>query len=306
MDANGRPVHAITGAFGYCGRHIAALLLEDGLPVRNLTGHPNRPVPFAGVETRPLAFDDPPSLRAALDGVDTLYNTYWVRFEHGDVTFCRAVRNSVLLFGTAAEAGVRRVVHVSITNPDPLSPLPYFRGKAVVETALKRSGLSYAIIRPALFFGGDDVLVNNIAWLLRRFPVFAVAGDGQYLVQPIHVEDFARLAVDLGGGRDRVVVDAVGPEILSFEYLVRLIAAAVGSRARLVHLPSWIVLLLARVFGYVLRDVLLTRDEITGLSDDLLVSGEPPTGTRAFSEWVTGNADDLGRRYASELARHYR
>jgi len=280
--------------------------LDCGHAVRNLTGHPDRPNPIAGVETRLLDFEDPDGLRSGLEGVDTLFNTYWIRFEHGAATFDRAVKNSVLLFGMAAEAGVRRIVHVSITNPDASSPLPYFRGKAVVEKALKRSGVSHAILRPALFFGGRDVLVNNIAWLLRRFPIFAIAGTGEYRVQPIHVEDFAGLAVELGNGRDDVVVDAVGPEIRRFDEIVHLVAAAVGSQVRIVHLPPRLVLALGRVMAVFLRDVLLTRDEMSGLSSELLVSTRPPTGTTAFGRWIVDHADDLGHRYASELARHYR
>jgi NADH dehydrogenase len=282
------------------------MLLDDGCAVRNLTGHPDRPTQYPGVETRTLAFDDLPVLRAALDGVDTLFNTYWVRFEHGATTFDRAVRNSVMLFGVAAEAGVRRIVHTSITNPDPASPLPYFRGKAVVECALQKSGVRHAILRPALFFGGRDVLINNIAWLLRRFPIFTIAGRGEYRVQPIHVDDFARLAVDLGRGRDNVVVDAVGPEVLGFGEVVRRIADAVGSRARIVSLPPRIVLVLGRILSVFLRDVLLTRDEVKGLSAELLVSDQPANGSTRLSSWLGDAGAGLGHSYASELARHFR
>src|SRR5512138_3082959 len=194
-------VHAVTGAFGYSGRHLAALLLARGARVRNLTGHPGRPDPFGGaVEVAPLPFDDPAALRRALDGVAVLYNTYWVRFAHGDATHARAVANSRALFRAAADAGVARIVHVSITNPSPDSRLPYFSGKAEVERTLAETGIPHTILRPAVFFGGRDVLVNNVAWLLRRFPVFGIP-RGAYGLRPIHVEDFARLAVDRGAGQ---------------------------------------------------------------------------------------------------------
>src|SRR5512142_3244042 len=131
-------VHAITGAFGYSGRHVAALLLEQGARVRTLTGHPDRPDPFGGrVEVAPLAFDDPAALRRALHGVAVLYNTYWIRFSHRDATHARAVANSRALFRAARDAGVGRIVHVSITNPSAESRLPYFSGKAEVERALR-------------------------------------------------------------------------------------------------------------------------------------------------------------------------
>ena len=301
-----RSVHAVTGAFGYSGMHVARLLLGRGERVRSLTGHPDRPDPFAGrVEVVPFRFEEPAAMRAALKDVRVLYNTYWTRFDHGASTFVRAVANSRALFRAAADAGVERVVHVSITNPSPDSPLPYFRGKADTEAALRETGLPYAILRPAVFFGGRDVLVNNIAWLLRRLPVFGVAAGG-YRLQPIHVEDFALLAVAHGEGRSDVVVDAVGPEALGFDELVRHVRRAVGSRAVVVPVPRSLLLAAARLVGALVRDVVLTRDEVAGLTANLLVSKGPPTGSTRFTEWLVGNAERVGVEWASELGRHYR
>jgi NADH dehydrogenase len=299
-------VHAVTGAFGYSGRHVAERLLARGARVRTLTGHPDRPDPFGGrVEVARLAFDDPPSLRRALEGVSVLYNTYWVRFARGDATHARAVANSRALFRAAADAGVGRIVHVSITNPSPESRLPYFSGKAEVERALVDTGIPHTVVRPAVFFGGRDVLVNNIAWLLRRSPLFGIP-RGRYGLRPIHVEDFARLAVERGHAQGSDVVDAVGPETLGYEELVRMIARAVGSRAAIVPMPRWAILLASRVIGRALGDVPLTADEVDGLAADLLVTRGPPTGETRFSAWLEANADGLGRAWANELARHYR
>ncbi len=299
-------VHAVTGAFGYSGRHIAARLLAAGARVRSLTGHPDRPDPFGGrVEVRRLAFEDQGRLRDELRDVQVLVNTYWVRFDHGASTFARAVEHSRRLFQAAAEAGVERVVHVSITNPSPDSPLPYFRGKALVEAALRDSGLSHAILRPAVFFGGRDVLVNNIAWLLRRLPIFGVA-PGAYGLQPIHVDDFARLVVAQAASRERVTTDAVGPEALGFRELVEVVRSAVGARALLLPVPAPALLLASALLRPLVRDVVLTPDEVRGLRAGLLVSREAPLGTTRFSAWVRENGGALGREWASELGRHYR
>jgi NADH dehydrogenase len=300
-----RHLHAITGAFGYSGRAIAERLLARGLPVRNLTGHPGRPDPFAGrIETRPLPFGDPAALRHALEGVQVLYNPWWVRFAHGDRTHARAVAASRALIAAACDAGVERVVHVSITRPSLDSPLPYFAGKARVEEALRESGLSHAILRPAVFFGGRDVLLNNIAWLLRRLPVFGlVAGD--YGLRPIHVEDFAALAVAEGERRVDVVRDAVGPDAFTFEELVRRIARAVGARARVVRVRPWLLAAASVVTGRIVRDVPLTRDEIAGLTAGLLESPGPATGEIRLGEWLDAHGAELGREWASELSRHF-
>ena len=297
----------VTGAFGYTGRYITRRLLAMGRRVKTLTGHPDRPNPFGDrVSVAPFHFDDPAALARSLEGATTLYNTYWVRFSHGRVTFEQAVENTKRLIRAAEEAGVRRLVHISITNPSPQSPLPYFRGKGLLEQAIVQSGLSYAIIRPTVIFGAEDILINNIAWLLRRFPVFVIPGTGDYRLQPIFVEDVARIAVEAGQGRENVIVDAVGPDIFTFDQLVRLIAEKVHSRARIVHLrPAW-ALFLSRLIGYLVNDVVLTEDEVRGLMANLLISEHPPTGSTRLSDWLDENADRVGTRYASELSRHYR
>lgn len=300
-----RHVHTITGAFGYSGQSIARLLLDRGETVRNLTGHPGRRDPFAGrVETRALAFDDAATLRAALAGTTVLYNTWWVRFAHGDRSHERAVAASRALIEAARDVGVERVVHVSITRPSLDSPLPYFSGKARVEEALRGSGLSHAILRPAVFFGGRDVLLNNIAWLLRRLPIFGLVA-GSYGLRPIHVDDFASLAVAEGARREDVVRDAVGPDAFTFEALVRHIAKAVGSRARIVEVSPGVLRAASVVTGWLVRDVPLTRDEIDGLTTGLLESPGPATGEVRLGEWLDAHGPELGREWASELGRHF-
>ena len=253
-----------------------------------------------------LSFDEPDNLRRELEGADTLFNTYWIRFARGDVTFESAVENSRVLVRAAKDASVRKIVHVSITRASSNSPLPYFRGKGLVEEAIVASGLSYAIVRPTLIFGMEDVLLNNIAWSLRRIPAFPIFGSGKYLVQPVYVKDVARLSVDLAQRTDNAVIDAVGPGTYTFKQLVRLVARAVNSRARLVHVPPYLGHYVARIVGLFVGDVVLTRDEVVGLSDGLLVSDEEPTGATRLEGWLADNADSLGASYTSELERHYR
>jgi uncharacterized protein YbjT (DUF2867 family) len=301
-----RPLHAVTGAFGYSGRAISRRLLARGDRVRSLTGHPDRADPFGGaVETVLLDLDEPEAIRRALAGVDVLFNTYWVRFPHGRTTHELAVERSARLFAAARDAGVRRVVHTSITNPSADSPLSYFRGKAAVEAALAASGLSHAVLRPAVFFGERDVLINNIAWSARRLPVFGIP-RGDYGIQPIHVDDFAKLAVEQADATGDVVLDAVGPEAPRYRDLVATIARAVGARPRIVAMPRAIVHAGAFVLGRVVHDVVLTRQKIDGLGENLLVSRGPPTGTTRLSEWLATEASTLGLEWASELGRHYR
>jgi NADH dehydrogenase len=306
MMSPARQLDAVTGAFSYSGAVIARDLLAAGHQVRTLTGHPERAPAGTPIHAYPLDFTDPAGLERALGGVHTLYNNYWVRFGRGPVSHQVAVANSRVLFDAAARAGVRRIVHVSITHASPDSPYPYFRGKAQVERHLAEAGIPAAIARPAVLFGGNGVLVNNIAWLLRRLPVFAIGGDGSYRVRAIHVEDLARLCVELGAREDSVIVDAVGPQSPTFRELVLAIRDAIGSHARLVPVPGRLIPPMATALGLVLRDVLLTAEEYQAMGDGLADSGAPATGRIAFTDWVAEHGAELGRRYLNELDLHFR
>jgi NADH dehydrogenase len=306
MMASDAQIDAVTGAFSYSGAAIARELLAAGHRVRTLTGHPGRAPADSGIDVRPLDFADADGLRRSLHGVHTLYNTYWVRFARGRVDHPTAVANSRILFDAAARAGVKRIVHVSITHASPGSPYPYFRGKAQVEQHLADAGISHAIARPAILFGRNGVLVNNIAWLLRRLPVFAIGGRGEYRVRAIHVDDLARLCVRLGAPGDNVRLDAVGPQSLTFREMVTVIRAAVGSRSLVIPVPGSLVPPLSAALGLLLRDVLLTREEYQAMAEGLADSDAPSTGEIAFTDWVARHGADLGRSYANELDLHFR
>ena len=288
-------VHVVTGAFGYSGRYIARRLMGAGVLVRTLTSAPQRANPFgAGVEAHPYSFGDPARLVDALRGASVLYNTYWIRFNHAKFKQADAVENTLALFDAAREAGVRRVVHVSITNPSEDSPL---------ERALVESGLPHAILRPTVLFGDEDMLMNNIAWILRRFPVFGVFGDGEYRLQPMFVDDLAELAVREGGGTQDRTIDAVGPETFTYRELVRRIGDIIGRPRPVVSVPPAVGHLVGVVMGKLLGDVVVTRAEIAGLMGNLLCTDSTPAGRTRLTDWARAHADTLGVRYAGELAR---
>jgi len=302
----GSDFDVVTGAFSYSGAAIAREVQASGRRVRTLTGHPGRAPAGTPIEVRPLDFADPAGLTESLRGARTLYNTYWVRFARGEVDHPAAVTRSRALFLAAAEAGVRRIVHVSITNPDADSPYPYFRGKAAVEQALRDLGVSHAVLRPAVLFGGSGVLINNIAWLLRHLPVFAVGGTGAYRLRPVHIDDLARLAVRAGESQATEVIDAVGPERPTFDELVHTIRNLTGSRSLVIHVPGPLVQAAAKALGVALRDTLLTDDEYRGMADGLADTDGPATGETGLTQWMADHKDSLGRFYASELTRHFR
>ncbi len=306
-NLNDQPLDAVTGAFGYTGKYITRRLLALGHRIRTLTGHPERPNPFGDqVAVVPFHFDNRPELAKNLQGVTTLYNTYWIRFNYGQLTYDKAVENTKVLVTAAREAGVGRVVHVSIAKPSADSHLPYYQGKGILENFLKESGLSYAIVRPTVIYGDEDILINNIAWFLRKLHLFGYPGWGQYQMQPIFVEDMADLVVKVGQQTDNLTIDAVGPEIYTFKELAYLIKNKIGCRALIFPVPPRCALWFVRVIGLFVGDVILTPEEIAGLMANLLVTDSPATGPTRLSDWLSQHAGQVGARYASELQRHYR
>jgi uncharacterized protein YbjT (DUF2867 family) len=297
----------VTGAFSFTGQFIARRLIEQGRRVRTLTNHPQRPgARDVDAEVAPLQFTDRAALVESLRGADVFYNTYWVRFRHGGIGFGDAVENTRILMSAAVEAGVGKVVHISVSNPSLDSHLDYYAGKARTEEIVRESGLPWAVVRPTLIFGPGDILINNIAWLLRNMPVFVIPKLGRYRVQPVAGEDVAEIATWAAGQAENVVVDAAGPEIISYAELVGSVAIAVRRRPRFLHLPPALTLLAGDLVGLFVRDVMLTRQELEGLMDELLVSHEEPRGTQRVDDWLLKSAGSLGKHYASELNRHFR
>ena len=296
---------AVTGAFGFSGKYIAQRLLALGHEVITLTNSPQRTNPFGGsIKAFPYNFSEPHELEKSLRGIDVLINTYWVRFDNPpQFTFAQALANSKALFDAAKRAGIGRVVHISITNPDRKSRLPYFHGKAELEHYLNQTGISYAILRPAVLFGKEDILINNIAWALRRLPMFGIYGGGQYRLQPIYVDDFAAAAVNRITGPAKETIDAIGPETYSYREMVEMIAREIGSPALIVSMPPMLAYNAVRVLGWIVEDVINTRDEVKGLMQEKLYVRSPPLGTTKLSDWVRASSEDIGRRYASELQR---
>lgn len=298
---------AVTGSFSYTGKYITQRLLARGDEVITLTGHPDNPDPFDGqVKAYPFNFENPEKLTKTLEGVDILFNTYWVRFSHGDNTHNLAVNNTKTLIHAAERAGVKRIVHTSISNPSLESDLPYFSGKAELEKTIMQSSLEYAILRPTVLFGDEDILVNNIAWLLRHFPVFGLLGDGRYSLQPIFVEDYADLAIEMAMRDENIITDAVGPDIFTFEEMVKVVATEIGRPARLMKMPPKLALWASQIIGLFVGDVVLTQDEVDGLMRGLLVSQNNPLGKTHLVDWLREKKNSVGMKYASELKKHYR
>ena len=295
---------AVTGAFGYSGKYITKRLLSLGYHVRTLTNSKNKPNPFGEqIDVYPLNFHNESALRHSLSSVDVLINTYWVRFNHKKFNHHDAVQNTKVLFNTAKAAGVKRIIHVSITNPSIASNLEYFHGKAELEDYLKKMEMGYAIIRPAVIFGKEDILINNIAWIIRKLPVFGVFGKGDYKLQPIYVDDMAELIVNQITQSQDVTINAIGPETFTYKELVSEIMRIIDVKKKIIHVDPFIGYLVGRLLSFFKNDVTITRAEIKGLMSDLLFVNDSPIGKTKLSEWAMENKNGLGKEYANELSR---
>ncbi len=299
-----KDIHAVTGAFGYSGKYIAQRLLDKRLPVITLTNSIHRENPFGeNIKAYPFNFNAPEKLVQALSNVAVLYNTYWVRFNYKLFAHADAVKNTIALFDAAKAAGVKRLIHISITNPSEDSHLEYFSGKAKLEKYLQESGISYAILRPTVLFGKEDILINNIAWILRKLPVFAVFGDGQYKLQPIYVDDLAKIAVEQGEKAENVIINAIGPETFTYKGLVEIIGERLGIKRPILTMSPTLGYIIGMIIGKLVSDVTITREEIEGLMEGLLYVNAPPTGITRLTDWIKEHSNTLGRKYTSELAR---
>jgi len=297
----------VTGSFGYIGKYITQELISSGRRVKTITTHPDKPNPFGNdVKAYPYSFDNPGLLISILKGCDTLFNTYWVRFNYGKSSFEKALRNTHILFDSAKKAGIKKIVHISVTNPSESDSLPYYRGKALQEKMLKELGISYCIIRPTLVFGAEDILINNIAWTIRKFPFVPIFGSGDYKVQTIFVEDLASIAIECAEKNTSETLDAIGPETFAYEEMLRIMASALNRDVKFFHIWPNVGILLGKIIGFFVNDVLLTKDELRGLMANKLTSQQTPNGKTKFTEWLKANKETIGDRYTSELDRHFR
>ncbi len=295
---------AVTGAFGYSGKYVAKILLKKNIKVMTLTNSMHKNNPFGGkIEVKPLDFKNQLNLEKSLIGTNTLINTYWVRFNHKKFNHNKAVENSKILFNSAKNAGVNKIVHVSITNPNIKSELEYFKGKAELENYLKNIKIKHSIVRPAVLFGGKDILINNIAWMIRKLPVMGVFGKGDYKIQPIYVKDFAEILVKESLNSENKIINAIGPESFTYIELIKTIMQIIEIKKPVLKVRPVIAYIVGKIIGKIKNDVTITKPEIRGLMQNLLYVNSAPTGKTKLTDWAKQNKKTIGKKYANELSR---
>jgi len=309
---------AITGANSYTGRYISKILLastDTNFKIRNLTNSPNRKHDLGekAFETMPLAYHDTSQMAKILEGTDVLFNTYWVRYnDYKGITREQSIQNSKNIVDAAKMAGVKKIVYSSHTQTSLDSPLQYIRGKAEVEQYIRESGLEYGFVKPCCIFGDtpdESIVINNISYFMRTFPVFPVSGDASsYHLQPVHVRDLAELMVDCATDPAKTSheVDAVGHKFTVNE-LLTTIKDTLGLRRLIVnHVPIDVCYYGTKPIDLIFNDKFIERDDLLLMSSGITCSLEPPTGKRKLTDFLEKYKDTIGRRYISSNARYYK
>jgi uncharacterized protein YbjT (DUF2867 family) len=260
-------VVAVTGATGFVGRHLVAVLVRRGHRVRALVRDPKRaavlPAGDVAVVTGSLA--DPAALAALCRGAEGLVHLVGIVVETRRASFAAVhVEGTRRLLAAALAEGVARLVHMSATGarPEPAAT-PYHRTKWEAEELVRGSGLAAVIMRPSIINGPENVPIRTLIRVHHWLPVVPVFGHGGYPTQPIWIDDLAlAFALALERGEIGGTLELGGPAVLSFDEFVRAIGRASGHPRPLVHLPMPLVRLLARLADPMGAAAPITSDQL--------------------------------------------
>ncbi|GAC1455202.1 MAG: complex I NDUFA9 subunit family protein [Candidatus Limnocylindrales bacterium] len=264
---------AITGANGFVGRNILALLLEDS-PAADLRAIVRTPaqaaaeLPSADLDIRVADVTRADTLRGVFDGCDAVIHTVAIPTErHGSFAAVNVAgtRNVV---AEAERAGVRRLVHLSAIGASATSPYPFLQSKGEGEDAVTGSRLGAVVLRPSILFGPGDDFFPRLGFALH-FPVVPVPGHGQARFQPLHVADLAQ-AVRAGLRRDDVlgVHEIGGPDPVTYRELLAETMAGYGKRRPTMDLPVPLMKIAAFGFERLMADPPVTVQQLSLLAVD--------------------------------------
>jgi len=263
---------AITGANGFVGRNVIAILREGPSTdeIRALVRDPDRAraeLPGAGLEVRRANVTDPASLDGAFAGVDVVVHTVAIPTERS-ASFERVnAEGTRTVVREAERAGVRKIVHVSAIGASPESPYPFLRSKGQGQAAVTSSAVPHAVLRPSVLFGPGDDFFPRLRFSLR-FPVVPLPGGGAARFQPLHVQDLARAIVLAARGHLTGVFELGGPVPVTYRDLLAETMRAYRIRRPTVPLPVSLMKPAAFVFEHLMADPPVTVRQLDLLAVD--------------------------------------
>jgi len=257
-----RTMILVAGGTGFIGSAIVRELARRGERVAVLSHRPERArdrFPDLQIEVRAGDARDAASLRAAVDGIATViscmqFPNFPVENPRKGHTFLEVdARGNERLVAAAQAGGVRAYVYLSGAGAAPDAPYHWYRAKWQAEAAIRASGLRFTILRPAWVYGPEDRALNRFVALARRLPVVPVIGTGRQRLQPVFVEDVARVVGDslANPAAANATFEIGGPEVLTMDEVLRTLLAVLGKRRPLVHVPVFLPRLAGALLGLV-------------------------------------------------------
>jgi uncharacterized protein YbjT (DUF2867 family) len=271
---------AITGGTGFVGSHVARELLGAGHSVMLISRHRDSTESgleqeFNGrVEIAKIGIDDPAELAKAFTGCDAVVHCAGINREIGRQTY-----DAVHIAGTRNVidackcAGVPKISITSFLRARPDCGSPYHESKFDAEELVRNSGLEFTVFKPGVIYGRGDHMLDHLSHAFHTFPVFAFVGFEDKPIQPLAVEDFARLvaAAATTDELDGRTIAVTGPEELTLSAAVRRVAEAADKRPLLYFkAPLWFHRILARICEATMKVPLLSIGQVRILSEGIV------------------------------------
>src|SRR4051812_43259387 len=279
-----RRLVTVFGGTGFLGRRIVRQLLDHDLEVRAASRRPERTASMfepnvAGLTLVRADVQNETEVIAALAGSYAVVNCVSLYVERGQDTFdALHVEAAARLSRLVRAAGVDRLAHISGIGADPASPSPYISARGHGEQVVQTAFPSAILIRPAVMFGPDDAFLTTLVRLVRLLPVYPMFGRGETKLQPVYVEDVADAVTRLiasTGATSQPYYELGGPQIFTYEELLRTIARHIGARTRFVPMPFVLWHALAWISEHV-PGAPLTRNQIALMQHDNVASPNCP------------------------------
>jgi NADH dehydrogenase len=272
-------VVTVFGGTGFLGRHVVRRLRANGFAVRIVSRHPDRAdTRDPKIQSIRADIRNPLSIEAALVNAWGVVNAVSLYVEHGIDTFHAIhVKAAHTIAQTAREAGAERLIQISGIGADTASPSLYVRKRAEGEHAVQSAFPGAVILRPAVMFGDDGGFVATVLDLMRKLPAYPMFGRGRTRLQPVAVDDVAEAItrILMRPEREPALFEFGGPDVFTYEELLRSVARDAGLRPFLIPLPFGAWHVLARIAENLPRPP-VTRNQVELMEVDTVASPHMP------------------------------
>ncbi|HVR73467.1 MAG TPA: complex I NDUFA9 subunit family protein [Planctomycetota bacterium] len=270
---------AIAGGTGFLGGHVVSALTSEGHSAVLISrGRRDSGEPRASVVGITWDAASAPAPAGLLRGYDALVNLIGIKRETGTQTFERvhvdATRHLLL---AASQAGIRRVIQISVVCSRPDARSAYHDSKWRAEELVRRSGLDWTILKPGVIYGRGDDMLTHLVKMIRFSPIFPVVGKGRSILQPIAAADVASMVLAALGNKATAgkSYDCVGPVQIPLRNVVRIVAQGIGLKVFILATPVWLQRLAVRLMNAVSKNPLSTPAQLQMLIDGMTGDCEP-------------------------------